>query len=153
MEVIILPNAAYVSQVGDIVLLEELVNQESLMLNPIESNIMRCPNLKCTEKMMAAIDAGLGSPVFNKLEAVMAQGALSIPASKCFEIGSGFSAVPVEQLSSVAFSQSTPNCKIPGAEIVMLLPMKHNPVHLRIRRHSEHFMERSVAHHQASKQG
>lgn len=33
---------------------------------------------------------GLGSPVFDKLEALLAQAVMSIPASKGFEIGSGF---------------------------------------------------------------
>ena len=34
--------------------------------------------------------AGLGEPVFDKLEAQLAQAMLSIPATKGFEIGSGF---------------------------------------------------------------
>jgi len=33
---------------------------------------------------------GLGEPVFDKLEAVMAHAMLSIPSTKAFEIGSGF---------------------------------------------------------------
>jgi chorismate synthase len=33
---------------------------------------------------------GLGSPVFDKLEADLAKGVMSLPASKGFEIGSGF---------------------------------------------------------------
>jgi chorismate synthase len=33
---------------------------------------------------------GLGEPVFDKLEAVLAHAMLSIPATKGFEIGSGF---------------------------------------------------------------
>ena len=33
---------------------------------------------------------GLGSPVFDKLEALLAKAMLSLPASKGFEIGSGF---------------------------------------------------------------
>jgi chorismate synthase len=36
------------------------------------------------------IPTGLGEPVFNKLEALLAQAMLSIPATKGFEIGSGF---------------------------------------------------------------
>ena len=36
------------------------------------------------------IPAGLGEPVFNKMEALLAQAMLSIPATKGFEIGSGF---------------------------------------------------------------
>ncbi len=37
------------------------------------------------------IPAGLGEPVFDKLDALLAHAMLSIPASKGFEIGSGFS--------------------------------------------------------------
>ena len=33
---------------------------------------------------------GLGSPVFDKLEAELAKAALSLPATKGFEFGSGF---------------------------------------------------------------
>lgn len=36
------------------------------------------------------VPAGLGEPVFGKLEALLAQAMLSLPASKGFEIGSGF---------------------------------------------------------------
>lgn len=38
------------------------------------------------------VPAGLGEPVFDKLEALLAQAMLSLPASKGFEIGSGFAA-------------------------------------------------------------
>lgn len=34
---------------------------------------------------------GLGTPVFSKLEAELAKAMLSLPATKGFEIGSGFS--------------------------------------------------------------
>ncbi|GMH27063.1 hypothetical protein Nepgr_028906 [Nepenthes gracilis] len=65
----------------------------------IESNIVRCPDPEYGEKMIDAIDAvqvkgillvGLGSPVFDKLEAELAKAALSLPATKGFEFGSGF---------------------------------------------------------------
>ncbi|RMZ86022.1 hypothetical protein DV737_g321, partial [Chaetothyriales sp. CBS 132003] len=36
------------------------------------------------------VPTGLGEPVFSKLEATLAHGMLSIPATKGFEIGSGF---------------------------------------------------------------
>ena len=38
------------------------------------------------------LPAGLGDPVYDKLEATLAKAMLSIPASKAFEIGSGFRA-------------------------------------------------------------
>ena len=40
--------------------------------------------------MIRNVPAGLGEPVFDKLEAKLAHAMLSIPATKGFEIGSGF---------------------------------------------------------------
>lgn len=40
--------------------------------------------------VVRGVPAGLGEPVFDKLEAVLAHAMLSIPATKAFEIGSGF---------------------------------------------------------------
>lgn len=77
----------------------------------VDSTPVRCPDADTAQKMMAAIEAardakdslggiltcicrgfpaGLGEPVFDKLEAKLAQAMLSIPAVKGFEIGSGF---------------------------------------------------------------
>ncbi|KAM7504441.1 hypothetical protein LguiB_003345 [Lonicera macranthoides] len=102
---------AYVSQVHNVVLPEDSVDHETLTLEQVESNIVRCPNLEYAEKMIAAIDAvrvkgdsvggvvtcivrnvprGLGSPVFDKLEAELAKAVMSLPATKGFEFGSGF---------------------------------------------------------------
>jgi chorismate synthase len=36
---------------------------------------------------------GLGSPVFDKLEAELAKAAMSLPATKGFEFGSGFAGI------------------------------------------------------------
>ena len=44
------------------------------------------------ECVVRGIAAGLGEPVFDKLEADLAKAMLSIPATKGFEIGSGFAA-------------------------------------------------------------
>jgi chorismate synthase len=44
------------------------------------------------ECVLRGVPAGLGDPVFDKLEADLAKAMLSLPASKGFEIGSGFSA-------------------------------------------------------------
>nr|P27793.1 RecName: Full=Chorismate synthase, chloroplastic; AltName: Full=5-enolpyruvylshikimate-3-phosphate phospholyase; Flags: Precursor [Capnoides sempervirens]CAA43034.1 chorismate synthase [Capnoides sempervirens] len=103
---------AYVSQAHKVVLPEGLVDHETLSLEQIESNIVRCPDSEYAEKMIAAIDAvrvkgdsvggvvtcimrnvprGLGSPVFDKLEAELAKACMSLPATKGFEFGSGFS--------------------------------------------------------------
>jgi len=102
---------AYVSRVHQVELPEDSVNHETLTLEEVESNIVRCPNEEYATKMIAAIDAvrvkgdsvggvvtciarnvpkGLGSPVFDKLEAELAKAAMSLPATKGFEIGSGF---------------------------------------------------------------
>lgn len=40
--------------------------------------------------MIRGVPAGLGEPVFDKLEAALGHAMLSIPATKAFEIGSGF---------------------------------------------------------------
>ncbi|GAV69982.1 Chorismate_synt domain-containing protein [Cephalotus follicularis] len=102
---------AYVSQVHKVVLPEDVVDHDTLVLNQIESNIVRCPDAEYAEKMIAAIDVvrvrgdsvggvvtcivrnpprGLGSPVFDKLEAELAKAVMSLPATKGFEVGSGF---------------------------------------------------------------
>lgn len=102
---------AYVSQAHTVVLPEDVVDHNTLTLEQVESNIVRCPDPEYAEKMIAAIDAvrvrgdsvggvvtcivrnaprGLGSPVFDKLEAELAKAAMSLPATKGFEIGSGF---------------------------------------------------------------
>lgn len=44
-------------------------------------------------EFISLLPAGLGEPVYEKLEAKLASAMLSIPASKGFEIGSGFQAV------------------------------------------------------------
>ena len=87
------------------------IDPNTVTLDDVESNIVRCPDGDTAEKMIDLIDAtrrdknsiggvvecvarnvpkGLGMPVFDKLEADLAKGAMSLPASKGFEIGSGF---------------------------------------------------------------
>ena len=77
----------------------------------VDGSMVRCPHLQTAEKIKDAIleaqkagdslggiitcvcrnvPAGLGEPVFDKAEALLAQSMLSIPAAKGFEIGSGF---------------------------------------------------------------
>jgi chorismate synthase len=100
---------AYVKQVKDIA---ATVDANSVTSEEIESNIVRCPDPASAEKMIALIEtmraegnsvggiiegvargvpAGWGEPVFDRLEAELAKAMLSLPASKGFEIGSGFS--------------------------------------------------------------
>jgi len=98
----------YVKRIKD---LEAPINPDQVTLEQVESNIVRCPDPVYAEKMIDLIDQirrtadsvggvvecvarnvpkGLGEPVFDKLEADLAKGAMSLPASKGFEIGSGF---------------------------------------------------------------
>jgi len=80
----------------------------------VEANIVRCPDPALAEEMIQRIDRarkdgdslggvveavatgvppGLGEPVFDKLEADLAKAMMSLPASKGFEVGSGFAGV------------------------------------------------------------
>ena len=100
---------AYVSAVRDVK--TTAVNHETMTMEDVESNIVRCPDETCAQKMIDAIDEvrvkgdscggvvtcivrnpprGLGAPAFDKLEADLAKAMLSLPATKGFEIGSGF---------------------------------------------------------------
>ena len=98
----------YVQQIKD---LQAQIDPNKVTLAEVESNIVRCPDGECAEQMIQLIDQtrrnqdsiggvvqcvarnvpkGLGEPVFDKLEADLAKGVMSLPASKGFEIGSGF---------------------------------------------------------------
>ena len=92
--------------------IEATVDPEAVTLEAIESNIVRCPDASTAAQMVERIEsigrdgdscggviecvvrnpaAGLGMPVFDKLEADLAKAVMSLPATKGFEIGSGFS--------------------------------------------------------------
>jgi chorismate synthase len=98
----------YVKRIQD---LEGVVDANTVTLEQVESNIVRCPDAECAEQMIERIEQigrqgdsvggvveciarnmpkGLGSPVFDRLEADIAKGVMSLPATKGFEIGSGF---------------------------------------------------------------
>ncbi len=98
---------AYVKTVKDI----QAAVPEVLSAELIESNIVRTCDPVAAERMIELIEntrsegnsvggiiecvvkgvpAGLGEPVFDKLEADLAKAMLSLPATKGFEIGSGF---------------------------------------------------------------
>jgi chorismate synthase len=91
--------------------IEAQINPEEVCLDKVESNIVRCPDSAAAEQMVERIEAigregdscggvitcvvrrpptGLGMPVFDKLEADLAKAVMSLPATKGFEIGSGF---------------------------------------------------------------
>ncbi len=99
---------AYVERVHDIAMAEM---NEFPSLNAVEATPVRCPDVEVAEKMIARIKevrdkgdsvggviicrirhlpVGLGEPVFDRLEADLAKAMLSLPATKGFEVGSGF---------------------------------------------------------------
>ena len=101
----------YVKQVSDMV---GDVDPESVSMADVESTIVRCPDPDIAERMIERIDEarkagdtlggvveavarnvppGLGEPVFDKLEAELGRGVLSLPACKGFEVGSGFGGI------------------------------------------------------------
>lgn len=89
---------------------------QTITREKVDSSAVRCPHSETAEKMTKRIEqvkaqddsiggtitcvirncpAGLGEPCFNKLEAKLAHAMLSIPATKGFEIGSGFKSAEV----------------------------------------------------------
>lgn len=102
---------AWVSSVGNVDC--PAMTTDAISREAIEASAVRCPDKDASARMEAAIldakknadsiggvvsllvkhvPAGLGEPVFDRLDALLAQAMLSIPASKGFEIGSGFAA-------------------------------------------------------------
>lgn len=100
---------AWVSAVADVA--SERIDMDTITRQRVDQNDIRCPDDQAAQEMMTAIQAarddkdslggvvscvcrnvpvGLGEPVFDKLEAQLARAMLSIPATKGFEIGSGF---------------------------------------------------------------
>ncbi len=101
---------AWVSQVGTIC---SEISPDEVTHEQIEANPVRTSDASTAGKMQQAIlsarskgdslggcinciirhcPAGLGDPVFDKLDATLAHAMLSIPACKGFEVGSGFAA-------------------------------------------------------------
>ncbi len=99
---------AYVRHVCEIV---AEIERTTVSRQQVEANPVRCPDRSAAQEMIHAIEearsagdslggiiecvarglpAGLGEPVFDKLEADLAKAMLSLPATKGFEIGSGF---------------------------------------------------------------
>ena len=87
------------------------IDPTAVSLEQVEANIVRCPDASVAAQMIERIEAigrdgdscggviecvvrnpamGLGMPVFDKLEADLAKAVMSLPATKGFEIGSGF---------------------------------------------------------------
>jgi chorismate synthase len=101
---------AYVTKIHEIA---ATVDRPSVKSEEVERNAVRCPDQKAAKAMVELIEktrtagdslggviecvirqapVGLGEPVFDKLEADLAKAMLSLPATKGFEIGSGFAA-------------------------------------------------------------
>jgi len=99
---------AWVSRVHAV---EAKLDAGTVTLAQVEANPVRCPDPAAAAEIERQIDAarrrgdslggvvecvargvppGLGAPVFDKLEAELAKALMSLPASKGFEIGSGF---------------------------------------------------------------
>ena len=101
---------AYVAKIHEII---ANINRSVVKMKDVEKNAVRCPDAAAAKKMASFIEQvrgegdsvggviecvargippGLGEPVFDKLEADLAKAMLSLPATKGFEIGSGFRA-------------------------------------------------------------
>lgn len=100
---------AWVSAVSDIE--AKPVDQTTIDRATVDRNMMRCPDEAAADRMIEKVKAakeagdsmggvvscvcrgvppGWGEPCFDKLEALLAHAMMSIPATKGFEIGSGF---------------------------------------------------------------
>ncbi len=107
------PGTEIVAYVAEIHEIATKVDRSKVTRKNVDANIVRCPDNAAAKKMISLIEktraagdslggviecvvrnapAGLGEPVFDKLEADLAKAMLSLPATKGFEIGSGFSA-------------------------------------------------------------
>lgn len=99
---------AWVDAVGDIA---ATVDGDVVTRDEVDANIIRCPEAATAARMITLVEevrkagdsiggvcrvvargvpAGLGEPIFDKLDAVIAGAMMSIPAVKAVEIGSGF---------------------------------------------------------------
>lgn len=105
------PEIEILAWVDSIKHLDATVDPATVTSEMIESNIVRTGDPESVEPMISlikatrsegnsvggvvecvvrGIPAGIGNPIFAKLEAVLSQAMMSIPATKGFEIGSGF---------------------------------------------------------------
>lgn len=109
---------AYVKQIGGI---EALVETAESNFNRLHASILEsplfCPDAQASSSMTALIEktktsgdslggiiefvalslpSGLGDPIYEKLESKLAHAMMSLPATKGFEIGSGFQAASMQ---------------------------------------------------------
>ncbi|TVR03648.1 MAG: chorismate synthase [Deltaproteobacteria bacterium] len=99
----------WVSAVGDVEAAG--IDPLSVAREAVDRNDVRCPEPESAERMeelirsvrrekdsiggmvsgvIRGLPAGLGAPVFDRFEAELARGMMSLPAAKGFEVGSGF---------------------------------------------------------------
>jgi len=99
----------FVTSIGDVEVTG--IDTDTISREDVDKSLVRCPDLEVTKEMVKVIEAakndkdsiggvvtcvirnvpaGLGEPCFDKLEAKLAHAMLSIPATKGFEVGSGF---------------------------------------------------------------
>lgn len=102
---------AFVSSIGNVTANIESIDMDKITRADVDGSLVRCPDPIATKEMASLIKAckddqdstggvitcvcrnvptGWGEPCFDKLEALMAHAMLSIPATKGFEVGSGF---------------------------------------------------------------
>ncbi len=105
------PDFEVVAYVKSVHRIEAEIDPATVKFASVEESIVRCPDPQAAARMIELIKTmrkegnsvggviecvvrgvppGLGEPVFDKLEADLAKGMLSLPATKGFEIGSGF---------------------------------------------------------------
>lgn len=99
---------AWVSRVHEVI---AEIDPATVAYDQVEASPTRCPSPEAAERIEQAIEAarrdgdslggvvtcvargvpaGLGEPVFDRLEADLAKAVMSLPATKGFEVGSGF---------------------------------------------------------------
>lgn len=105
------PKLEIIAYVKSIHQIEATVDPSTVTFDEVENNIVRCPDPEAVPRMIELIKrlrtegnsvggvveciirgvpVGLGEPVIDKLEADLAKAMMSLPATKGFEIGSGF---------------------------------------------------------------
>jgi len=104
---------SYIKEIGNVAIEELSYSCPDQLRTATHKSPIFCPDPKVSEQIIAALEqvkqegdslgavvttasfnlpVGLGDPVYEKLEASLARAMLSLPATKGFEIGSGFAA-------------------------------------------------------------
>jgi len=107
----LVPGVEVIAWVDSVHQLRANVDPMTVTTKSVDQNEVRCPDAMAAKSMAQAIEAaradgdsvggvigcvvrglpaGLGDPVFDKLEADLAKALMSLPATKGFEVGSGF---------------------------------------------------------------